>query len=157
MTLLLLSALAVAGKLADGWRGRPFGPAETIADPPGASCVANPAAGVRWRCDERVGDAPVRVSYQVDEGTFLSVLITCEGYTACSTVLDTLSAAWGPPHTKHENEVLSLRFWSDGASVGGWQYDQLSKSGVAVAHDTEVTAKVKAAKAARARAAAEEL
>ncbi len=157
MTLVLLSSLAVAGTLADGWRGRSFGPAETISNPPAASCVTNPAAGVRWRCDERVGDAPVQVSYEADDGTFLAVQITCEGQTACATVVQTLSAAWGPPHTTRENEVLSLRFWSDGSSVGGWQYDYLSKSGVAVAHDREVTAKVEAAKAARVSTAAEEL
>jgi hypothetical protein len=160
MTILLLSlsiSTAHAGKLAAGWRGRPFGPSDTIATAPGDSCAPSPEAGVRWRCSELVGGAPVIVSYMVEEDTFASVLISCDGFSACSVVVETLGAAWGRPFSTESYGMLPDRFWQDGGSIGSWSYNEFSKEGYAVAADTGLLGKVKAAKAARARSAADDL
>ena len=157
ISLLLLVHSALAGKLEDGWRGRPFGPAQEPIAAPGDACVSSPEAGVRWRCSETIGTETVTVAYMVQEGIYSSVLIACNGYSSCSSVLDTLTAAWGKPFSVKEYGTLPDRYWSDGLVVGAWSYNQFSDKGTALASHTEWFAAIKAKQAAKARTAADDL
>jgi hypothetical protein len=155
--LTLCFSTAHAGKLADGWRGRPFGPADEPIAAPGDACVSSPEAGVRWRCSETIGTETVTVAYMAQEGIYSSVLITCNGFSSCSSVLDTLTAAWGKPFSVKEYGTLPDRYWSDGLVIGAWSYNQFSHKGTALASHTEWFAAIKAKEAAKARSAADDL
>lgn len=157
LTLLFAVATAHAGKLADGWRGRPFGPASLLAEPPVPGRVSAPEPGVRWRCQEMVGAAPVTVAYMVDEDIFSSVMVACAGFADCQTLVDAVGAAWGKPFSIESYDSLPERFWQDGPVVGVWRYNQFSGSGVAMASDQTLYAEVKRRKAVRARSAADDL
>lgn len=155
--MILLIPLAVAGKLEDGWRGRPFGFADEPIAAPGDACISNPEPGVRWRCSETIGTETVTVAYMVQEGIYSSVLIECHGFSSCASVLDTVTAAWGKPFSVKEYGTLPDRYWSDGLVVGAWSYNQFSDSGTALMSHTEWFAAIKAKQAAKARAAADDL
>jgi hypothetical protein len=158
MTFLLLSlSVAHAGKLADGWRGRPYGPADALSVAPGDACVSSPEAGVRWRCTETIATEQVSVAYMAEEGIYSSVLITCKGFSSCQTVLDTLLAAWGRPFSVEEYGTLPDRFWKDGPVIGAWSYNQFSTEGTAMASHLEYFQAIKAKQAAKARTAADDL
>ena len=153
----LLIPLAVAGKLEDGWRGRPFGPTGEPIAAPGDACISSPESGVRWRCSETIGTETVTVAYMVQEGIYSSVLIECNGFSSCSSVLDTVTAAWGKPFSVKEYGTLPDRYWSDGLVIGAWSYNQFSTKGTAIMSHTEWFAAIKAKEAAKARTAADDL
>lgn len=156
--LLALLPLAFAGRLDDGWRGTPYGPAENMAQPPNPDCVANPEPSVGWRCPERVGDAAVSVSYLVDEGRYFGVIVECQGYADCAILREAVHAAWSVPFTpKHDRDtsVLPDGFWQlsavsrDGVSAV-WAYNRYSGKGSASVFHTGLVKQVEAARKARA-------
>lgn len=158
--LLALLAFAHAGKLADGWRGHPYGSAAWMEQAPSEGCMPNPEEGVKWRCLEKVGGVEVDVSYLVDlelGGVYTGIFLRCSGYTVCTTVLDTLGAAWGKPFSLEEYGQLPKRLWSDKSVIASWDYNQYSDTGTATVFDKVIYERIKAEKAKKAKAAAEEL
>ena len=155
--LLLLASTANAGKLQDGWRGHPYGDSAWLDKAPSEGCRPNAEAGVRWLCDEIVGGQPVVVAYMVAEGFYTGIVLRCKGYVLCKTVLETLGAAWGRPFSIEEYGQLPERFWRDGTSIGGWDYNQFSDVGTATTFDSVIEERVDSIKAAKAKSAAGEL
>jgi len=162
--LLLLVPFANAGKLSDGWRGHPYGlaggPGDFLSQAPTENCTPDPESGVRWRCSESIGGAPVEVNYMLATelgGVFTGVVIQCKGYLVCTTVIDTLMAAWGKPFRIDEYGQIPDRTWADGSVLAGWEYNQFSDSGTANTFDKVIYERIKAVQAAKARAAADAL
>lgn len=161
--MILLSTLALAGKLEDGWRGIPYGPAEVLATAPTADCTKDTEPGVRWVCRETVADVSVTVSYMADEGIYAGVVIEAEGYATCQTLFATLQAAWKVPFTEeeHASSVLPDGFWNlmkyKTATSGAWDYNRYTSKCKAVTMNTSLTEVVAAKKKAAAAAAAEAL
>jgi len=162
--MILLITLALAGKLEDGWRGIPYGPAEVLATAPTAKCTKGIENGVRWECRETVADVPVTVSYMADEGIYVGVTIEAEGYAACRTLFDTLQAAWKVPFTQeweHASGVLPDGFWnlmkSETSTYGSWDYNEYSYKCSALTMTTSLMEVVASKKKAAAAAAAEAL
>lgn len=131
LAVLVLAGQAHAGKLADGFRGHPFGDAAFLEEPPDDNCMSNPETGVRWTCQTSIGDVPVSVSYMVLEGLYIGVLITTEGYTHASNLLTTLQQAYGPGRKKHDWDTDSMgdRLWMDGNVFGVWEWNKYSGEG----------------------------
>jgi hypothetical protein len=157
MILLLLVSIANAGKLQDGWRGHPYGDSAWLDKAPFEGCKPHAEDGVRWLCDEIVGGQPVAVAYMVAEGFYTGIVLRCNGYVLCKTVLETLGAAWGRPFSIEEYGSLPERFWRDGTAMGSWDYNQFSEIGTATTFDSVIHERVDAIKAAKAKSAAGDL
>jgi len=161
--MILLITLALAGKLEDGWRGIPYGPAEVLATAPTAKCTKGIANGVRWECRETVSDVPVTVYYMADEGLYTGVMINAKGYSACTVLFDTLTVAWSVPFTEKQyaSGVLPDGFWNlsgyNGTTVAAWSYNQFSDECHASTSNTRLTDVIAAKKKAKAQDAAGEL
>lgn len=156
LLLSLISLPAFAGKLADGWRGHPYGPQAWLqADPGTGICMADPEPGVRWRCTETMNAFPVSVNYIVTEGIYTGIYAQCEGYSACSAFYDVLVAAWGPITKKaYSAATLSDGTWRDGRVMAGWDYNEYSAKGSLMTFDLDIEAQRKARAADRAAEAA---
>jgi len=81
---------ALAGKLADGFRGIPYGPSSVIAESPLPGCVSDAAVGVQWQCDTTIGDAQVKVRYMADEGLFYGIFVKAQGYVNSEALISVL-------------------------------------------------------------------
>ena len=121
---------AHAGKLAEGFRGLPFGDQAALDEEPMPGCTAYPETGFRWVCNTTIGEVPVVVSYAVLEGLFIGVTIRAEGYTHASTLLATLKQAYGPGSRRHDwdTDALADRNWQDGTVAATWEYNEFSKT-----------------------------
>jgi hypothetical protein len=161
--MILLLTLAWAGKLDDGWRGIPYGLATNVATKPTAECKATPEEEVLWGCKEEVAGIPVEVAYMGAEGWYTGVIISAHGYTNCSTLFSTLKAAWNVPFTekKYASGLLPDGFWNlmvhETTTSGAWNYNEYSGNCSAFTVNTELSERIEAKKAERARAAAEAL
>jgi hypothetical protein len=132
--MILTLSLALADKLTDGWRGKPYGDAAVLTEAPGDKCVRRPEAEVEWRCDEKVGDAPVVVTYFVFEGLYVGVGITASGYMDCVILRDALGAAWPNFTPKYEKKsayaMTDDGFWNLGGEVSGvWDWNEYKLGG----------------------------
>ncbi len=128
MFILLLSAgLAHAGKLNDGFRGIAWGAHETF-PAPGDNCRANPEPAVAWVCDQTIGDIPVTISYLYQNKLFSSAFVRTKGFSACSGLMDVLSAAYGTskPLKDFATAALDDRYWTDNEVWGSWDYNKFS-------------------------------
>lgn len=133
MHFLLLPFLlspASAGKLAEGFRGVPFGDATPLAAPPLPGCVKNPEAGVLWRCASQLGEFPVTVYYMVGLNTFMGISIHGSGYSVCEGIRDTLKAGWGvgAPADKYDTGPLPEWRWHDDFVLGSFDYNRFSST-----------------------------
>lgn len=155
--MMFLVHVAFAGKLADGWRGHPYGSIAWLAEPPFEGCAKDPGTGVAWNCSEDVGGVTVAVAYMVEEGTYTGVRIQCDGYLNCSTLRTTLIAAWGKPLVAKEYGQLPDMTWADGNVLCGWQYNQFSEAGSATVFDKVIYDRMKRKKEASAAEAAKGL
>ena len=85
--MLALLAFAHAGKLADGWRGRPYGSAAWMEQAPAEGCTPTAAESVfKWRCQEKVGGVNVVVGYKFAPelgGVYTGMMLACSGYRVC--------------------------------------------------------------------------
>lgn len=141
---------AHAGKLADGFRDKPFGPASVIAEQPLEDCQSRPEKGVRWLCNTTIADAPVSVAYMQEGDLFYGVMIKSQGYTSKTVLLDTLQAAWGSGFDTPKYEGL----WKDGDVIASMEYNQFSKEITVVWYDNALMQKMAAERKAKAAEAA---
>lgn len=156
LSAALLTPSAFAGKLAEGFRGIPYGPASVLDVAPGEGCAANTEMSVRWMCTVQLGEASVQVAYMVQEGLFFGVVIHATGYGNASAFFDVLTAGYGAgtAANTYDSSRLADRRWQDGNASGSWDYNKFSDEGKFIAYDQTLMAKIKAAEAARAKAAA---
>ena len=79
-TLLYLALLAFptaqAGKLAEGFRGLPFGDPAPLAAAPLEGCQKAPEPTVAWSCPSTIGAVPVSIAYMAVSYTHLTLPTT---------------------------------------------------------------------------------
>ena len=152
--VLLALPTAEAGKLAEGFRGRPFGDAAWLATAPMEGCQKAPEPTVAWLCPTTIGTVPVCAAYLVDEGVFMGVFIQAKGWAEKVELLATLKAAWGPG----KDAAPRLEgFWIDGDVLAGMDYNRYS-DGIQVTISSKAAEDlVKRRKAARVAGAAGDL
>ncbi len=155
----MLVMLLLGGKLADGFRGVPYGPAEILTEAPGEGCKENPGPGTRWECPVKLGDASAMAYYMVEEGLFYGVVLESTGATNASALHGVLTAAYGGCRKLHDYDTATLAdcAWTDGSVAAIWEYNQFSGKAQALLFDQTLQAKIKAAAAARAAEAAKGL
>jgi hypothetical protein len=154
--LMMMLSNAMAGKLAEGFRGLPYGPASVLDTAPGESCANTGEAGVRWVCLMRLGEASVEVSYMVQEGLFCGILIRSAGYSNATAFFDVLLAGYGvgtPANTYDESRMADRR-WQDGDVIGSWEYNKYSDKAQFISFNRSLMAQIKAIETERAKAAA---
>jgi hypothetical protein len=157
--LLLASIPAQAGKLAEGFRGIPFGDAAPLATAPMDGCSPKPEPSVEWNCSTTIGDVPVTVAYMVQEGLFTGVFIITEDFGNADTLFKTLQAAWGKGRKTNDWQDGSLPdwSWSDGGVYGSFRYNEYSNKASVIAFDARLSAKADAIKAEKAKSGAGDL
>lgn len=158
MILLMMMAMAHAGKLADGYRGLAWGPHETLEQPDG-QCQADPEPGAAFLCQQNIGEVPVNVGYGYNEGLLYSVLIMANGFTDCDKLMDTFTAAWGrsTPQKTYAKGKLDDRIWVDGRTSAVWSWNRYSEKCQVVALHMPSYDAVKAAQASKAQEAVNDL
>lgn len=157
---LALSASTVqAGKLADGFRGQPWGTV-AVADlkTPG-TCSAGTEAQVGRVCVQTFASATIEVGYMHDRGIFFGVVASGSSYADCSTFFDVLTAGWGAGRPKHEslNSWEDDRFWFDGSVGASWTYNRYTRRCSLVVSHMVLHEQVSAPADEAARAAGEQL
>lgn len=160
LSSLLFCAFAHAGKLAEGWRGLPYGanPAVLRGPPQVEGCL--PGEGdARWICEETINGMRFPVAYMVREELFVGVFVRCATYLECRVLFDTLSAAWGELDVAAAGarRVLADGYWFEGRVGAMWSYNPYTSTGTVATSDLDVTARAEAVARARAKAAAEAL
>lgn len=160
--ILLLSSLASAGKLADGFRGLAYGPASVVENAPlPQGCVTGgtplDGEGERWVCAVEINGIAVSASYMVDGGYFTGVYISVpSNFAAAAAVYEALSAAYGTCRPKYaaDRSPFPECTWTDGTARAVWSYNQYSHKTTVTIFDMDVYAKVEAIRSERARQAA---
>lgn len=163
--MLFLMAAAYAGKLADGFRGLPFGPSAVLESPPQPQgCVLGEARtvldkGVRWSCVVEINGVAARVAYIIEGGWYYGVQITPpEDFTAARAVHEALTAAYGAcVKGQYATGPLPDCRWNDLDTTAAWTYNEFSDQSSVSIFNKSVFAKVDAARKAKAAAAASEL
>lgn len=150
-------ATTLAGKLQDdnGFRGKQFGPASVLEEAPMEGCVKNSDDGVLWSCNSTLGEYPIVVNYAADEGLFNSVLITSEGYGACYSIKNILTAAWGTP--LQSNPYIEEYNWIDKPVVASWKFNKFNDTCLVLIMNLDVYQMVKTRGQERAKAAVGDL
>jgi hypothetical protein len=158
MIVLMMMATAYGGKLAEGYRGLAWGAHETVEQPDG-ECMKEAQEGTAWICQQTIGDVPVTVGYGYEHKTLYSVLIMAEGYTACDTLMDTFTAAWGRsiPQKEYAKGKLDDRIWMDGRTSAVWSWNRYSEKCQVVALHLPSYDAVKAAQASKAASGVDDL
>lgn len=120
--------LLMGGKLADGFRGVPYGPAGVLDTPPAEGCKSNPGPGSRWECPIKLGDASVSAYYMADQGLFYGMVLETVGYANASALHEVLVVAYGPCTKKHDfdTDLLADCTWNDGSVSAAWEYNPYS-------------------------------
>lgn len=127
MFLLLFVGIAQAGKMAEGFRGLPWGEQEPFAAP-GDRCVSYPEEAVIWRCEQTIGDVPVEIAYVYEHKMLTGVLIYSDGFTNCTALIDVMTAAYGEstPTSKYATGRMDDRHWRDTGVFGSWEWNKYS-------------------------------
>jgi hypothetical protein len=157
---LVLPATADAGKLAEGFRGVPFGPADPVLTAaPMEGCARDTEIGVRWDCPTTIGGVAVHVAYIAQEGLFPSLVVYGSGYTDAATLFPVLKASYGEGSKLHDwdDSLLADWHWRDGDVVGMWDYNQFSDRFRFTMFDTAVMERVKQIQAEKAKSSTGDL
>lgn len=155
----LVLNVALAGKLAEGYRGIPFGPQAVLDNPPSEACAYLPHPGVKWDCNQTIGGVNVTTSYSVEEGIFYGVGINVSTYSDSSTVMDVLKAAYGPGMKlkQYQTGVLPEWMWKDGDVIATFSYNQITSTALIVIFNRAKLAEVDEKKASKAASSAGDL
>lgn len=152
--IIAITLSAHAGKLAEGFRGLSFGPADVLSEAPMDGCLANTEVGVRWSCPTTIGGVPVTANYMVQTDVFVSVLINVEGYANATKYRAVLEAAYGPgrPQKPYAKGGMDDWAWQDGSVYATFSYNRFTDRVTSIIFDMT---KADEAKARAAKAAAE--
>lgn len=158
MLFMLTLISAHAGKLADGFRGVPFGPAAVLTGAPGQRCATTSDPEVRWECVYTLGEVEVKATYIVYDDLFYGVSVTpvTQTFGNALALRNVLEAAYGMcvPKVKGDTSVLPDCTWRDGTAVALWEYNRYSDRSSLVLFDMVVHQQVEARQAAKAAEAA---
>lgn len=155
MIWMLAISASLAGSLAQGWRGHPYGDATWLATAPGPACVAKPENQVEWRCREAVGDVEVEVAYMVYNDIYVGVGVRCRGFDACLALRRVIEAAWGTPASVETYGPLPRTIWRVAPAAASWRYNQYTSEGVVYATDLDAYARAEQVSKEAARKAAD--
>lgn len=133
MAALLSSSTVHAGKLAGGFRGKPFEeiPADQFQKPLD-SCREGDREGVIWTCDTTIAEQPVLVRYMHASGVYWGYALVTTGsdlvgaYALCQKMLAVYEAAYGTADflDKYRTGTLDRRYWVDGTTYATFEYKQ---------------------------------
>ena len=154
--IFILTLAADAGKLADGFRGIPFGPAAVMDTAPLPGCRPDSEPGFKWACATEVGGVPVTVSYGVEHGLYYATAIWFKlGYTEAATFRGVLTAAYGKgaPAKDYMRDGMDDWVWRDGSVSARFTYNQFSHLVSFFIMDIDLYKQVEAAKAIEAKQA----
>jgi len=151
LALLALPATAVAGKLADGFRGIPYGSPAPLVIQPEPDCKLVPSDPiVIWQCKVEIGGVPTVTSYSVSEDLYYATSIKTQGYSDAAALFLVLQAAWGEGAKRNdwESGILPEWMWTDGLVYSSFKYNEYSDEALVmilhVEHYQAAQAKVKA-------------
>lgn len=154
MTLFLTAIIssAIAGPLAEGYRGVKWGKYETFPAPT-ENCRKGNEPGIAWVCNQTIGGVPLEAAYAYNHNIFYAMVLVSSTYSNCSALMDTFEAGWGRsvPTNEYLTGKLDKRTWRDKEVFATWNYNDYSKEcTVYMIHNTLMgeTEKVDKARAA---------
>lgn len=139
--ILLLSLLAAAGPLADGFRGQPWGSAFDPDEPPvpGTGCTPfTGSVGSSWTCPTTINQVPFKARYLYGRAGLMVGELTPVG-VGCSTLRAAAEKAYGPGEPQYPNIVTPHWRWTDGSASAS--YDPEGRSCALRASDSAIFAK----------------
>ena len=122
--ILLLCLDAEAGKLAEGFRGIPYGPFELEAFEARIEAFGDICMG--RSCDTNVGEVPVTVTYVAEHRIFYGFALSTKGNN-CYALLRVLEAAYGPAEDIYLDGAPYKR-WIDGDGIGGFSHNKYKET-----------------------------
>jgi len=124
----LLLTTAMAGPLAEGYKGLKWGEYKTFPAPT-EDCLKGAESGIEWICAQSIGDVPVEAAYAYKHGIFYAVVITGKDFLTCSTLMDTFDVGWGKslPQSKYATGKMDKRAWRDRNVFASWVYNEYDK------------------------------
>ena len=157
--MLLMLSVVLGGKLAEGFRGVPYGTPIAEVEKPSPDCIDSPDDGVKWSCPSTIGEVSVRISWMEGEGLFLGPYISAEGFSQCEALHNSLVAGWGPgkQENDYDNSALPAWNWNDGNAIASFEYNRYSQVCFALAFDMKIYGEVEAKKKEKAAKAVDDL
>jgi hypothetical protein len=150
------ASAAHAAKLADGFRGIPFGVLPE--KPPFDTCVSQEKGYV---CRFDLGEVKdVSLIMLNTENIYYGYLVAVQGRSRCGDLKRILDAAWGRPVVLRdypEDPVKADVAWDEGAVVGLWNYNRITDECTATVVSRDHTYKVEKAKKERAAKSSNEI
>jgi hypothetical protein len=130
MSLIIAAIMsaALAGPLADGYKGLKWGEYESFPAPT-ENCRRGNEPGIGWICSQSIGETAVETAYAYNHNIFYAVVLAAKSYSTCNALMDTLEAGWGPskPFNKYATGKMDKRAWRDKDVFASWQYDKYHK------------------------------
>lgn len=125
MIFSLLFTTAMAGPLAEGYKGLKWGEYETFPAPT-EDCRKGAESGIEWICVQSIGDVSVEAAYAYKHGIFYAVVITGKDFLTCSTLVDTFDVGWGSsvPQNQYATGKMDKRAWRDKNVFASWNYNE---------------------------------
>lgn len=140
--LVLATSTAHAGKLADGFRGIPYGPVgEEFLKATEAGCIEAPEPNVLWQCPGTIAEVPVTINYMGAHGLYSGVHITGKGYANKEKLLAVLVQAWGPGL---DGGAKFEALWTARRVLAALEYNRFSHDFAVTAFSKPVTAQIEA-------------
>lgn len=148
----LILNVAMAGKLAEGYRSIPYGHEPVLETPPSEGCSYLPEPATKWSCSQTIGDASVITSYAVDQGIYYGVVIHTATYRDSMLLMGVLQAAYGPGSKLKDFQTgeLADRIWRDGPVFASFTFNEYSNTGALVIIHRTLMEEMKLKKAAQA-------
>lgn len=124
----IIVATALAGPLADGYKGVAWGEYKTFPAPT-ENCQRGREKAIAWVCKQTIGDIPVEVAYAYDHNLFYAFIITGKNYLDCVALSDTLDAGWGQsvPDNQYVTDRMAKKTWRDKDVFAAWKYNEFTK------------------------------
>ena len=127
MTLVIAAIMsaALAGPLADGYKGVKWGEYKAFPAPT-ENCRKAAEPGIAWICSQSIGGATVEAAYAYNHNIFYAVVLTGTTYSDCNALMDTLEVGWGASLAvnKYATSKMDKRTWRDREVFASWDYNK---------------------------------
>jgi len=121
----LIISTAIAGPLADGYKGVKWGAYKTFPAPT-TNCGEGNEEGIAWVCEQNIGEVTVDVAYAYYHEIFYAVVVVGGSYSDCSYLMSTFESGWGEsaPQSEFLTGRMDKRIWRDEEVFAAFDYTQ---------------------------------
>jgi hypothetical protein len=144
-----LPTIAEAGKLAQGFKGRPFNEiAAADFAAPADNCAkgAGNATDPLWVCQQNIGGVENTVHYLHEQGVFWGYMIQTREqnglstWEVCTKMMDVYEAAYGDGRwlSEYRTAPLDQKFWTDGSVRAMFSHEPINNKCQLLVYDNQL-------------------